>query len=51
MRPKGIVTDEEALELIYQMTQEPTIIKQAEERQARILDADYSLESRDDRLR
>jgi len=42
MRPKGIVTDEQALDLIYQMTQEPTVLKQAEERQARILDADYS---------
>jgi len=42
MRPKGIVTDEQALDLIYQITQEPTVLKQAEERQARILDADYS---------
>ena len=42
MRPKGIVTDQQALDLIYQITQEPSVLKQAEERQARILDADYS---------
>jgi hypothetical protein len=42
MRPSGIITDEDSMDLIYQMTQEPSILQQAEERQARILDADYS---------
>ena len=42
MRPTGVITDEDSMDLIYQMTQEPSILQQAEERQARILDADYS---------
>jgi hypothetical protein len=42
MKPRGIVTDEEALHLLYHMSQQSTVIKEAEERQAKILDADYS---------
>ena len=42
MLPPGTVTDGEKLLFLYQLTQEPTLIQKAEERQARILDADYS---------
>ena len=42
MLPKGMVTNPEQSVLQYQLSQESTILKQAEERQARILDADYS---------
>ena len=48
MKAHGIVTDKEALAIIYQMTQEPTVLKRAEERQAQILDADYSKVEMDD---
>ena len=42
MKASGIITDKDALGLVYQMTQEPTVLRKAEERQAQILDADYS---------
>jgi len=42
MKERGIVTDTDALQLLYKMSQESTVIKAAEEQQAKILDADYS---------
>ena len=42
MAPHGQVMSQESLQLIYNMSQESTILKRAEERQSRILDADYS---------
>ena len=42
MLPKGMVTTRYHSDLLYQLSQESSILKQAEERQARILDADYS---------
>ena len=42
MTPHGLVTNEESFQHLYQLTQEPAIIQKAEERQAKILDADYS---------
>jgi len=42
MKERGVVTDTDALQLLYEASQEPTVIKAAEERQAKILDADYS---------
>ena len=48
MKERGIVTDTEALQLLYKTSQESTVSKVAEERQAKILDADYS-KNRDER--
>ena len=42
MLPKGMVTDRQQSDLLYQLSQESPILKQAEEWQARILDTDYS---------
>jgi hypothetical protein len=42
MKPRGSLDNKETLELLYSMTQEPTVLQKAEERQNRILDADYS---------
>ena len=42
MLQKGIVTDQKKLALLYQLSQDSTVLKQAESRQNRILDADYS---------
>ena len=42
MKTRGVLTDDDALHMLYQMTQEPTVLKQAEERYVKILDADYS---------
>ena len=42
MNSKQIVTNSAIAHLIYQMTQESMVIKQAEHRQAQILDANYS---------
>jgi len=42
MLPQGTITNKQHLETIYQATQEPTVLQEAEERQSRILDADYS---------
>ena len=42
MKERGVVTDTDALQLLYEASQESTVIKAAEERQAKILDADYS---------
>ena len=42
MLPQGTVLDKEKFYTVYQMTQEPTLIQKAEERQSQILDADYT---------
>ena len=42
MKERGVITDTSALQLLYEMSQDSTVIKAAEERQAKILDADYS---------
>ena len=42
MLPKVLVTDRHHSDSLYQLSQESSILKKAEERQARILDADYS---------
>lgn len=42
MKEKGVIQDAYAIDLLYTMSQEPSVLQKAEERQARILDADYS---------
>jgi hypothetical protein len=43
MTPHGLVTDKEAFQYLYQAQQEGSpVLQKAEERQAKILDADYS---------
>ena len=42
MKERGVVTDTDALQLLYEMSQESTVIQAAEEGQAKILDANYS---------
>jgi len=45
---RGVLQDREALNTIYNMTQDPSVLQQAEERHNRILDADYSKVDIDD---
>ena len=42
MLPQGTITNKTNLEKLYQATQDSSVIQEAEERQTRILDADYS---------
>lgn len=42
MKDRGLISDREATDLIFHTAVQPPIIKQAEERQRAILDADYS---------
>jgi len=42
MKEKGVIQDANVVDLLYTMSQEPSVLQNAEERQARILDADYS---------
>ena len=42
MLPQNTVKNDEMFQEIFQMSQEPTILQQAEERQSWILEADYS---------
>ena len=42
MLPKGIVTDPEKMALLYELSQDSSVLKQAESRQNRILEEDYS---------
>ena len=37
MKERGVVTDTDALQLLYEMSQESTVIKATEERQAKYL--------------
>jgi hypothetical protein len=39
---RGVLSDQETVNAIYAYTQDPTILQEAEDRQKRILDADYS---------
>jgi len=42
MKERGVVTNTDALQLLYEASQESTVNKAAEERQAKILDVNYS---------
>ena len=42
MLPKGTVTNQYKFDTMYQLSQESTVLQRAEERQSRILDANYS---------
>jgi len=42
LKPRGCLADSEYMEAIYQLTQEPPVLQQAEERHNYIVDADYS---------
>jgi len=42
MLPPGTITDEQRFNMLYQSTQEPSVLQEAEERQSRILDANYA---------
>jgi hypothetical protein len=48
MTPHGLVTDKEAFQYLHQASLDSPVLQKAEERQAKILDADYSAVEMDD---
>ena len=48
LKERGFLQDEDTVHLLYHLTQETEVLQSAEERHARILDADYSKQDIDE---